>query len=194
MIPGTNLSFGGGAALSRDVGGSGTLQQSPLNYRGSADSVQTVDGMRLNNLEANGAYSGVYWNDGSFQEISYVTGADSAEMPSAGIRINMAPRDGGNTFRGTVFANFTGEGWDSNNLADNLQGDLTYNASNRLRNVSRLQNIWDFNPSVGGPIVRDKAWFTLTFRHWGVQKTVADTYFDADPSAHRYGRTDQTRH
>ena len=58
MIPGTNLSFGGGAALSRDVGGSGTLQQSPLTYKGSVDSVQTVDGMRLNNLEANGQYSG----------------------------------------------------------------------------------------------------------------------------------------
>ncbi len=186
MIPGTNLSFGGGAALSRDVGGSGTLQQSPLNYRGSADSVQTVDGMRLNNLEANGAYSGVYWNDGSFQEISYVTGADSAEMPSAGIRINMAPRDGGNTFRGTVFANYTGDGWDSNNLGDNLQGDLTYNSTNRLRNVSRLQNIWDFNPSVGGPILKDRLWFYATFRHWGVEKTVPDTYFDADPSAHRY--------
>jgi hypothetical protein len=80
LIPGTNLSFGGGAAISRDVGGSGGLQQSPLAYRGSNDAVQTIEGMRLNNLCANGAYSGVYWNDGSLQEISYVTGADSVEM------------------------------------------------------------------------------------------------------------------
>ena len=192
MIPGTNLSFGGGAALSRDVGGSGTLQQSPLNYRGSADSVQTVDGMRLNNLEANGAYSGVYWNDGSFQEISYVTGADSAEMPSAGIRINMAPREGGNSFRGTIFANFAGDGWDSNNLSSKLQGDLTYNPNNRLNDVSRVQKIYDFNPSVGGPIFRDKLWFYFTFRHWGVEKTVPDTYFDADSSPYRY-RADLSR-
>ncbi len=35
MIPGTSLSPGGGGALSRDVGGSGSLQQSPLQYRGS---------------------------------------------------------------------------------------------------------------------------------------------------------------
>ncbi|MGH9175871.1 MAG: carboxypeptidase-like regulatory domain-containing protein, partial [Vicinamibacterales bacterium] len=34
MIPGTTLAFGGGAALSRDVGGSGSLQQSPLQFRG----------------------------------------------------------------------------------------------------------------------------------------------------------------
>src|SRR5262249_36177973 len=79
MIPGTAIAIGGGGALSRDVGGSGNLQQSPLQYRGSGDTVQTIEGMRLNNLCAQGQYSGVYWNDQSFQEISYVTGADSAE-------------------------------------------------------------------------------------------------------------------
>ena len=93
---GTSLAQGGGGAISRDVGGSGGLQQSPLQYRGSADAVQTIDGLRLNNLCANGAYSGVYWNDGSFQELSYVTGADSAEMGQGGIRINLVPKDGGN--------------------------------------------------------------------------------------------------
>ena len=98
MIPGTAISVGGGGALSRDVGGSGNLQQSPLQYRGSSDTVQTVEGMRLNNLCANGAYSGVYWNDQSFQEISYVTGADSAEMGQGGMRVNMVPKDGGNMF------------------------------------------------------------------------------------------------
>jgi Carboxypeptidase regulatory-like domain len=187
MILGTNLSQGAGGAISRDVGGSGTLQQSPLNYKGSADAVQTVDGMQLNNLEANGSYSGVYWNDGSWQEISYVTGADSAEMAQGGIRINMVPKDGGNTFHGVVFGNFAGEGWDSSNLRDNLQGDLTFNSpnaaigkvGNRLTNVSRIRKIWDFNPSVGGPILKDKVWWQATFRHWGVEKTVADSYRNA---------------
>ena len=107
MIPGTSLSLGGGGALSRDVGGSGSLQQSPLQYRGSSDTVQTIEGLRLNNLCANGAYSGVYWNDGSFQEISYVTGADSAEMGQGGMRVNMVPKDGGNAFHGFAFGNYS---------------------------------------------------------------------------------------
>jgi hypothetical protein len=186
MIPGTQLAPGGGGALSRDVGGSGNLQQSPLQYRGSGDTVQTIEGIRLNNLCAQGAYSGVYWNDGSFQEISYVTGADSAEMGQGGIRVNMVPRDGGNTFRGSVVANGTTEGWVSDNLRDNLVGDLTFNPNNRLINVGRVQKIWDVNPTVGGPIVRDRLWFTATYRHWGNEKTVADSYFDADPSPVRY--------
>src|SRR5688572_18065338 len=181
MIPGTTLALGGGGALSRDVGGSGGLQQSPLQYRGSADTVQTIEGLRLNNLCAQGAYSGVYWNDGSLQEISYVTGADSAEMGQGGIRVNMVPKDGGNTFRGSIFANFTGDGWDANNLGDTLTGDLTYNPNNRLTNVSRIKKIWDINPSIGGPLRQDKLWFNFTFRHWGVERTVADSFADLDP-------------
>jgi len=193
MIPGTNISLGGGGALSRDVGGSGSLQQSPLQYRGSADTVQTVEGMRLNNLCANGAYSGVYWNDNSFQEISYVTGADSAEMGQGGIRVNMVPRDGGNQWHGVAFGNYAPQAWGSDNCGSSgfvagvaqpctrkeLAGDTTFNPNNKLTNVPVIQKIWDFNPGVGGPIAKDKVWFFATYRYWGVNKTVAGSFFNA---------------
>jgi hypothetical protein len=197
MIPGTALALGGGGALSRDVGGSGSLQQSPLQYRGSPDTVQTVEGMRLNNLCANGAYSGVYWNEGSFQEFSYVTGADSAEMGQGGMRVNMVPKDGGNQFHGTLRGNYTPSGWASDNCGSpgigqpctrsNLTGDTTFNRTNNfLTNVSQLTKNYDFNPGVGGPIVRDKVWFYGTFRYLGVNKTVVDSFYDSDPSPFRY--------
>jgi hypothetical protein len=179
MIPGTSIQVGGGGALSRDVGGSGNLQQSPLAYKGSGDTVQTIDGMRLNNLCGTGQYSGVYWNDGSFQEISYITGADSAEMGQGGVRVNMVPREGGNTFHGSAFGNYTYGGWQAQNLRSNLAGDLSVNPSNTLTNVSVIKKIWDFNPSFGGPIKKDKLWFYFTFRHWGVNKTVADSYYNS---------------
>ena len=185
MIPGTSLSQGGGGALSRDVGGSGNLQQSPLQYRGSADTVQTVEGLRLNNLCANGAYSGVYWNDGSFQEISYITGADSAEMGQGGMRVNLVPRDGGNSFHGNVTGNMAPKSWASDNCdspgfnaagvlqpctRNELFGDLTFNQNNKLSNVNRIEKIFDFNPGGGGPIMKDKIWFYATYRYWGVDQ------------------------
>ncbi len=191
MIPGTSISVGGGGALSRDVGGFGNLQQSPLQYRGSADTVQTIEGMRLNNLCANGAYSGVYWNQGSFEEFSYVTGADSAEMAQGGMRVNMVPKDGGNRFRGQIFGNWAAESWVSDNCGSpgvgqpcshsNLFGDTTYFANNALTNVSVGTQNYDFNPSIGGPIVQDKAWFYFSYRYLAVSKTVADSFFDANP-------------
>ncbi|MDR1989445.1 MAG: TonB-dependent receptor, partial [Acidobacteriaceae bacterium] len=185
MIPGTSIGVGGGGALSRDVGGSGSLQQSPLQYRGSGDTVQTVEGLRLNNLCGSGQYSGVYWNDGSFEEFSYVTGADSAEMGQGGMRVNMVPKDGGNTFRGTLTGNYSGP-WSASNLRSNLAGDLTYNPNNTLKNIAELRSIWDFNPSIGGPIVKDRLWFNYTFRHNGVNKTVAGSYYNASSSPFTY--------
>jgi hypothetical protein len=196
-IPGTAIALGGGGALSRDVGGSGNLQQSPLQYRGSGDTIQTIEGLRLNNLCAQGAYSGVYWNSNSFEEFSYVTGADSAEMGQGGMRVNMVPKDGGNAFHGLVFGNYTPSSWATDSCKSpgvgqpcapsNLTGDTTFNKTNNfLTNVSQLTKNYDFNPGVGGPIVRDKAWFFATFRYLGVNKTVVDSFFDADPSPVKY--------
>ncbi|MBM3808913.1 MAG: TonB-dependent receptor [Acidimicrobiia bacterium] len=196
MIPGTTIAMGGGGALSRDVGGSGNLQQSPLQYRGSGDTVQTVDGIRLNNLCAQGAYSGVYWNDASFEEFSYVTGADSTEMGQGGMRVNMVPRDGGNTFRGSVIFNFAGERFGSDNCGSpglgqacsrsNLSGSKTFNANNHITNVDVIKEIWDVNPSIGGPIKRNKIWFNYTFRNLGSTKTKTDAYEDRNPSPFIY--------
>jgi hypothetical protein len=196
MIPGTTLALGGGGALSRDVGGSGNLQQSPLQFRGSGDTVQTIDGLRLNNLCAQGAYSGVYWNDASFDEFSYITGADSAEVGQGGMRVNMVPRDGGNSFRGSAILNYAGENFGSDNCGSpgigqpctrsNLSGSKTFNANNTLTNVDVIKEIWDVNPSIGGPIVKNKVWFNYTFRHWGSTKTKTDAYEDKNPSQFVY--------
>ncbi len=200
MIPGTTIAVGGGGALSRDVGGSGNLQQSPLQYRGSGDTVQTIEGIRLNNLCAQGAYSGVYWNDSSFEEFSYVTGADSAEVGQGGMRVNMVPKDGGNSFRGSVIFNFADESFGSDNCGSpgfvggvlqpctrsNLSGSRTFNPNNTLTNVDVIKNIWDVNPSFGGPILRNKVWFNYSFRHLGSTKTKTDAYEDKNPSQFVY--------
>jgi hypothetical protein len=52
--------------------------------------------------------------------------------------------------------------------------------------VDVIKEIWDVNPTVGGPIKRDKLWFNYTFRHWGSTKTKVDSYFDANPSPFIY--------
>src|SRR5207245_8516168 len=111
LIPGTGLQVGGGAAYSVDVGGSGGMQQSPLAIHGNTNSVQQIDGIRFNNMEGAGQYSGMYWNDGMIQEIQYTTSGDTAETQAGGVRINMIPKEGGNSFRGSFFGNFTYNNW-----------------------------------------------------------------------------------
>jgi hypothetical protein len=178
LIPGTSLQ-GSAQAVTRDVGGSSQGDQYPLTYRGSTASVTSVDGMRVSVVVASGQY-GLFQNDGGAQEISYNTGADSAEMGQAGLRINVVPREGGNTFKGIITGNFTGgDAWNAYNLSQDLKD---YN----ITSVSKIRHVYDFNPVYGGPIKRDKLWFLTTARWLGVTKTATDTFYDGDPDPYRY--------
>src|SRR5688572_5977752 len=129
------------------------LGQFTMSVRGSAssDTVIAIDGMRVNNLCGSGQYSGFYMNDAAIEEVTYTTGAESAEMQNGGLRINSTPKDGGNTFSGTFFAYGAGS---------NLQWD---NRSDEVKQFVGQQPGIDFtyqiNPSFGGPIMRDKLWF-----------------------------------
>ena len=178
LIPGTGLQTVGGST-GRDVGGSAQGEQTPLSYRGSTNSIAAFDGMRTGVLAAGGQF-GSYANDGAVQEISYSTGADSAEMAQAGLLINVIPKEGGNTFKGSVAANWTGgDAWNGNNLDDRLR-------ALGLTDVSHIRKIYDLAPAYGGPIKRDRLWFFGAARVLGTDKTIVDTYFDADPNPYRY--------
>jgi hypothetical protein len=174
LIPGTGLQGGGSSAMSVDVGGTGILAQSPLSYHGSNDSVMAIDGMRANNLCGSGQYVATLLSDSVFEQISYATGADSAEMGQSGLRINMIPKEGGNAFKGSIaFSGAT-----SAMQAMNLDAELR---DRGLLNVGEVQRIWDFTPSIGGPIAKDRLWFYWTLFHRGLSKTVPDFFFDKNP-------------
>ena len=94
---------------SPDVGGAQGMQQTYIAAHGSdpKDNYIMVDGIRLNGIEGDGAIQ-QYFNEGMFSEMSYQTGGISAETSGGGVRLNMIPKDGGNTVKGDVFFSATG--------------------------------------------------------------------------------------
>src|SRR5262249_21883253 len=96
------------------------LGQYNLTVHGSstADFTMAIDGLRVNNLCGSGQYSGFYMNDAAVQELSYATGSESAEIQSSGIRVNQVPKDGGNRFSGSLFAQYQGSGLQADNRTD----------------------------------------------------------------------------
>ena len=89
----------------------------------------------------------------------------------SGIRTNVIPREGGNTFRGTLAGAFTNDDLQTSNLTDEFkaQGLLT---------VNTVHKIYDVNPSVGGPIMKDRLWFYLSLRAWSAQQYVAGMFYN----------------
>jgi hypothetical protein len=145
LIPGTTVTAVGSGQTAMTVHGSRFNDQ-----------VVMVDGMRINLLEGEGQYSGIYLNDGMAQEIAYETGAMNAEVAQGGLRVNMIPREGGNQFSGVVFL----QGANGPLASDNRSEDVR----RFIPEPVGLAYTYEFNPSFGGPIKRDKLWFYFTYK------------------------------
>ncbi len=138
------------------------LGQYNMSVHGSstADMVIAIDGMRVNNLCGSGQFSGFYMNDAAIEEVTFTTGAESAEMQNGGLRINSTPKDGGNRFSGTFFAYGAGSGLQGDNRTDDMkEGGRTPIPK------PGIAYTWQVNPSFGGPIKRDKLWFYFTYKY-----------------------------
>jgi len=94
-------------------------------------------------------------------------------MPNGGVRINVIPRDGGNTFKGTFFANGTRQNWQSTNLTDDLKNRGLLSA-----NSNKVQ--YDVNPGAGGPIIRDRLWFFTSARWNGNENFIGGSFWNKD--------------
>jgi Carboxypeptidase regulatory-like domain len=163
LLPGARLAL-------PDVGGTSGMQNRDLTVHGSdgRDTTFQVDGMTLNGIEGDGSVQS-YFNEMMFEEISYQTSAISAEVSAGGVRANMIPRDGGNTFKGSGFFSGATRSLQSRNDADARAQGLTA--------PDALNKVWDFNLSEGGPIRRDRLWFFTSYRDWGVYQYIANSFF-----------------
>ncbi|MBI4519292.1 MAG: hypothetical protein HY701_00525, partial [Gemmatimonadetes bacterium] len=172
LVPGLTASQPGRGALA-DVGGTNNLQNTMFVIHGSrqSDTRLQFDGIRMGNVLSEGQFSNMVPDTGSTQEITVDYGAVSAEQPFGGLRINIVPRDGGNTFRGTMFATHVTRDWQQNNLDDELR-------ARGLPTPNFMKEAYDYNGSVGGPIQRDRLWLYSSVRVQRNQNFIAGLYYN----------------
>ena len=135
-----------------------------------------VDGM-------NGGYQGMGVSGyvpevGNSQEVVFSLSGGLGESTTGGPQMNIVTKQGGNRFSGTFFVSGTG---------DKLQGDNL--AGSGLKATNSIKKLWDINPSIGGPIVRDKLWFFGTYRLQMSRQNVASMWVNknvGDPTKWTY--------
>ena len=178
LVPGVTT-----ALSSQDVGGTGGERYQTLSVHGSrADQMPLVmNGMPYNNMNnTGGGYNTtLVQNTGTVQEMTITTSALSAEWRSSGVLSNTIPKEGGNSFKGYFFGNFSNDSLQSNNLTDDLK-------KIGLLRVNSVKKIWDVNPAGGGPIIKDKLWWYGGFRFSGAQNYIAGMYENLRPGAAQY--------
>ena len=154
-----------------DVGGSSQMWQGTVIAYGSLSNDMSVeiDGMSVATLLNQGSISGVYHNQGAYQEMSYQVVGGSAESQTGGVKINMIPKEGGNRFSGDFLALYSKDSLQ----AKNLDADLR---ARGLNTPGSLVEIYDYNGGLGGPILKDRLWFFHSTRRWGTANIINNQY------------------
>ena len=95
LIPGVQVA-------TYDVGGTQSMQQSSMSAHGSstADVSYNIDGATVNWPGGGGGATMIYYDQGMFEEVNYMTSAIPAEQLAGGVSINMVTKDGGNHVEG----------------------------------------------------------------------------------------------
>jgi hypothetical protein len=151
LIPGmTTVS----ARTQNDVGGTNNLQNMFMAIHGGrvTDQRTYVDGVSIRNLQSEGHATNFTPDISSAEEVTIDYVAATAEEALGGVRANYVLRDGGNTFRGSVFATGATGAFQQDNLSPDL-------VARGLTEPDTLKLTYDVNPTGGGPIIRDKLWF-----------------------------------
>jgi hypothetical protein len=155
-------------AATPDVGGTRAMEQPSMRGHGvnNTHNSQLSDGLMIQSIESGGA-SWQYVDDAMIAETSVMTSAIPADTSLGGMRLNLIPKDGGNTVSGSVFLGGTNGTWQSKNIDDKLR-------ARNVRAANGVAHVQNFNGSLGGPVKRDKLWFLMTTRHASTDETVAN--------------------
>ncbi len=166
-----------------DVGGNEAGQQSSYYGHGSADADNTwnVDGANITDNSALGS-APAYLNIASYEELQVNYGNNDIKSQTGGVQINLVTRRGGNDYSGLFYLDLERKAWQADNVPDALK-DEGYTAAG-------INRLYLYGANFGGPIVRDKAWFYLS---WGIQDIDALTLSGTSDKtwlASGYGRLD----
>jgi hypothetical protein len=167
LVPGVTLSSFTGAN-EQDVGGTSNMEIVTFTIHGSrpVDQRTMVNGLTARNLTAAGWASNWIPDMGTAAEVTYDYSSGTADQYGSGLTINIIPKEGGNSFRGSVFATAANGAWQSNNYTSELQAQ-------GLGSPNTLKTLFDVNPAVGGPLWKDHLWFFATMRWQESAKYVA---------------------
>jgi hypothetical protein len=169
LIPG--VSFGGPA--SQDVGGSSQNTTIGLVAHGSRynDQASVQNGISIAAMADKSWFSPMLYNPVATQEVVIDTSAVNVELPSGGVRTNVITRDGGNVFKGSMFANYASNAMQADNFTPELEAA-------GLRQPGAINKLWDINPGLGGPIKKDRLWFYASGRYTGVSNYASGIFAD----------------
>jgi hypothetical protein len=110
---------------------------------------------------------------GQAQEVTFTVSGGLGEVETAGLVMNIVPKTGGSTTRGSVIASGTGRRLQSDNLTPSLldQG---------VTALAPYSKAYDISATLGGPIAMDRAWYFLRAHAGGSTRRSTNVHYNVN--------------
>jgi hypothetical protein len=132
-----------------------------------------INGMTIGAPFNGGGVSTYILDSINVDEVSVAVGGGLGETDIGGPIMNLVPRSGGNSFRGSAFINNAGDWSKGDNLNDELRAV-------GLSETPGIINSYDASVSYGGPIKRDRLWFFGSYRSLETAAAVPGIVYNAN--------------
>ena len=143
----------------------------PIHGGRGVESRLTVEGMNISNPPGGNQPPNYVADIGNAQEVTMTTSGGLGESETAGLTMNIVPKQGGNSMSGLFFVSGFSEGMQSDNYTDEL----------RARGAmlpTPISRVYDVNVAVGGPIVRDRLWYYMSARVQGSRQNILNMFYN----------------
>jgi carboxypeptidase family protein len=142
----------------------------------------SLDGLTIGSPPSGNSATSYTVDIGQAEEVTFTTAGGLGEAETAGLVMNIVPKTGGNTMRGSVYFSGTDGALQSNNVTPVLEAQ-------GVTTAGPLTDVYDLSGTFGGPIRHDRAWYFLTAHTGGSTRDVPNVYFNlnaGDPTKWLY--------
>jgi hypothetical protein len=143
----------------------------PIHGGRGVESRLTVDGLNISNPPGGNQPPNFTADIGNAQEVTMLSSGGLGEIETAGLTMNIVPKQGGNRFSGLAFVSGFSEGMQSDNFTPELQ-------ARGATQPTPVTRVYDVNTSAGGPIVQDRLWYYFTFRVQGQRQNTQNVFYN----------------
>lgn len=149
-----------------DLGASATGFGGPVSAYGTPGfNRPMVEGVSVSGINP----TGFTLDYGAFEEVSVGTAGQGPEWPWPGVSMQFISKSGGNRYRGTLYADYLNNEWQSFNIdSEQIRRGARGSRALSPREANRLSNYRDVNADIGGYIKPDTLWWYSSVRHQDV--------------------------
>src|SRR5436190_3425885 len=143
----------------------------PIHGGRGVESRLTVDGLNISNPPGGNQPPNFTADVGNAQEVTMITSGGLGESETAGLTMNIVPKQGGNQLSGLAFISGFSEGMQANNFTDELK-------ARGATQPTPVFHVYDVNIAAGGPIVKDRLWYYMSVRQQGQRQNTLNVYYN----------------